>query len=110
MKDANGNIIEVPKSVGKKTGIASKEMQAAMPDAVLGPDKGGVIIDDKPFGRDVLSKDYQEMRRNIEAYTKKYGVEPQKTVIEWYDPATGRIRGLQLIIHQTSKEWGYNNV
>ncbi|MBD5515016.1 MAG: hypothetical protein HDR06_10300 [Lachnospiraceae bacterium] len=88
LKDANGNEIKVTKTVNKKTGKKSNTTQAVMPDAVKGPDKGGIIIDDKPAGRPI-SKDYQEMRRNVEAYEKKYGVKPEKIIIERYDPITG---------------------
>lgn len=46
----------------------------------------------KPKGRPI-SKDYQEMRRNVEAYEKKYGVKPNKIIIERYDPITGADAG-----------------
>lgn len=85
-------MIYVPKTVRKDNGRVSTKKQSAIPDAVLGPDKGGIIIDDKPAGRDVLKKDYQEMGRNVEAYIEKYGVEPNEIRIVWYDPITGEDR------------------
>lgn len=93
LKDKDGNIIEVPKRVNPKTGVPSKKTQRAIPDAVQGPPKGH-IIDDKPSGRPI-SKDKQEMRRNIEAYEAKYGEPPKKIVIERYDPVTGKPAGTE---------------
>lgn len=65
-----------------------------MPDAVKGPDKGGIIIDDKPAGR-AISKDYQEMGRNVEAYKEVYGVDPNEIIINRYDPVTGADAGIE---------------
>ena len=92
LKYADGSVIKVNRTIGKKSGKVSRTMQAVMPDAVKGPNKGGIIIDDKPKGRPI-SKDYQEMRRNVEAYEKKYGVKPNKIIIERYDPITGADAG-----------------
>ena len=94
LTDANGNVIEVPKNVNKKTKKQSGGMQGVIPDAVKGPDKGGIIIDDKPAGRPI-SKDYQEMRRNAEAYEKKYGVDANEFRIERYNPVTGADAGIE---------------
>ena len=88
LKDANGNDIQVPRTVTKKNQKESIKQQAAMPDAVKGPDKGGIIIDDKPDGRPI-GKDYQEVGRFVEAYKEKYGVAPNEIQIERYDPKTG---------------------
>ncbi len=93
LTDADGNVIEVPHTVDKQNKEIIGGMQSAMPDAVIAPDKGGYIIDDKPNNRDVLTKDYQEMGRNVEAYTKKYGEEPNKVIIHWYDSTTGADMG-----------------
>ena len=67
-------------------------MQASIPDAVKGPNKGGIIIDDKPAGRPI-SKDKQEMRRNVEAYEIKYGQPANEVLICRYDPDTGSDAG-----------------
>ncbi|WP_207952276.1 hypothetical protein, partial [Paenibacillus turpanensis] len=93
LKDKEGNIIEVPKRIDKQ-GRPSKKYQRAIPDAVQGPPKGR-IIDDKPVGRPI-SKDKQEIRRFIDAYTQKYGEPPKQIVIERYDPKTGEAAGTEI--------------
>lgn len=55
-----------------------------MPEA---SEKGGIIYDDKPAGRSI-SKDFQEIGRNIEAYTKLYGELPNEVIIVRYDKET----------------------
>lgn len=90
LKDSEGNIIEVPKRINKE-GKPSKKTQRVIPDAVQGPPEGN-IIDDKPLGRSI-SKDKQEIRRFIDAYTKKYGQPPKKIRIERYNPETGEPAG-----------------
>jgi RHS repeat-associated protein len=86
--DENGDPIEVPKRVDKKTGKPSDKTQTAIPDAMKGPAKGGVILDDKPEGRPI-SKDRAELERFVQAYTEKYGEPPKKIIIQRYDPDTG---------------------
>lgn len=88
MKTKDGKPVEVPKRVNLKTGEpAGMETQAAQPDAVSY--KRGEILDDKPAGRPI-SKDRQEMIRNIEAYRQRTGELPKKIIVERYDPATGK--------------------
>lgn len=87
-KDKDGKTIEVAKHVSK-TGEVSRKKQKVIPDAVQGPPKG-VIIDDKPAGRNIL-KDKQELRRFSEAYKEKYGEYPKEIKIERYDPKTGNL-------------------
>ena len=90
LKDADGNVILVPRRVSRKTGYADKKMQGVIPDAIKGPEKGGIIYDDKPAGRPI-SKDFQEIGRNIEAYTKLYGELPNEVIIVRYDKETLKI-------------------
>ena len=100
--DKEGNIIEVPKNISKRDGTPSEATQRAIPDAVKGP-PAGQIIDDKPSGRPI-NKDYQEMRRNIEAYETKYGEPPKEIRIERYNPATGAPAGVDIY---TPKDFGH---
>jgi Domain of unknown function (DUF4157) len=93
MKTKDGKAVEVPKRVNLKTGEpAGTETQAAQPDAVSY--KRGEILDDKPAGRPI-SKDRQEMLRNIEAYRQRTGELPKKIIVERYDPATGKHVGTE---------------
>ncbi|MCL1981931.1 MAG: hypothetical protein FWG53_02405 [Clostridiales bacterium] len=94
LRDEAGNKIMVPKRVNTKTGIPSQKTQSVIPDAVKKPPRGQ-IIDDKPLGRPI-SKDYQEIRRNIEAYEIKYGEPPHKIIIERYNPKTGAPAGTEI--------------
>lgn len=80
--------IMVPRTINRTTGVASAKMQYAIPDAVKGPDKGGIIYDDKPLGR-TIGKDWQEMRRNVSAYTDAFGEPPKEVRIVPYNPETG---------------------
>lgn len=105
LKDANGNDIQVPKTIPKDSKVPSKEMQSTIPDAVKDPHKGGIIVDDKPAGRPI-GKDYQEMGRNVEAYEKKYGVAPNEIHIERYDPKTGAT--VQIEVYNPSDFDRYN--
>ena len=90
LKDADGNVIRVPHSIARKTGKKSTEQQGVIPDAIKGPEKGGIIYDDKPAGRPI-SKDFQEIGRNIEAYEKLYGELPNEVIIVRYDKETLKI-------------------
>jgi len=88
MKMKDGQKVRVPKRVNPKTGEpVGADTQVAQPDAVSY--KRGEILDDKPAGRPI-SKDRQEMIRNIEAYRQRTGELPTKIIIERYDPATGK--------------------
>ena len=64
----------------QRTGI----LPTIMPEA---SEKGGIIYDDKPAGRPI-SKDFQEIGRNIEAYEKLYGKLPNEVIIVRYDKET----------------------
>lgn len=87
IKAADGSEIRVPKRVNLKTGEpAGDDTQVAQPDAVSY--SRGEILDDKPADRPI-SKDRQEMIRNIEAYRIRTGTLPNRIIIERYDPKTG---------------------
>ncbi len=90
LKDADGNVILVPHNISRKTGHAGEKMQGVIPDAIKGPEKGGIIYDDKPAGRPI-SKDFQEIGRNIEAYEKLYGEPPDEVIVVRYDKETLKI-------------------
>ena len=90
LKDADGNVILVPHNISRKTGHAGEKMQGVIPDAIKGPEKGGIIYDDKPAGRPI-SKDFQEIGRNIEAYEKLYGEPPNEVIVVRYDKETLKI-------------------
>lgn len=91
-KDKNGNEIKVAKRVSK-TGQESRKRQRVILDAVQGPPKG-VIVDDKPAGRNI-AKDKQELRRYYDAYEEKYGEPPKEFKIERYNPLTGEHAGTE---------------
>jgi hypothetical protein len=94
MKDANGDVIEVPRRVDLKTGEpAVEDVQKVQPDAVSY--KRGEILDDKPLGR-AMSKDRQEIIRFIKAYKARTGKLPERIVIERYNPADGAPAGREV--------------
>ena len=89
--NADGDPIEVPRKINLKTGEPiGTDTQATQPDAVSY--ERGEILDDKPDGRPI-SKDRQEMIRNIEAYRERTGELPKKITIQRYDPQTGAPAG-----------------
>ncbi|MFZ6820582.1 RHS repeat domain-containing protein [Undibacterium sp. Ji22W] len=85
--DKGGATIQVPHRVNLKTGDAvDARLQNAIPDAVNYERR--LIVDDKPIGRPI-SKDRQELIRNIEAFRKREGHLPDTIAIQRYDPKTG---------------------
>ncbi|UBF30182.1 hypothetical protein K9N68_39275 (plasmid) [Kovacikia minuta CCNUW1] len=96
MKDKAGNVIEVPYRVDVETGQPlDTRIQRVLPDAVNF--EKGLIIDDKPLGRNVLSgDDRQEMIRNITAFKIREGKLPKTIEIHRYDLKTGKPAGIEV--------------
>lgn len=96
IKDKDGNEIQVPKRYDLKTGEpqAGAPLQSAQPDAV--DFEGGVIIDDKPLGRNIM-KDRQEIIRFIKAYQQREGKLPERIEIHRYDPKDPQDLGPKVI-------------
>ena len=87
IRTQTGDPILVPHEVNLQTGTptAGKGTQRSFPDAVSFARRE--LVDYKPIGR-LLSKDRQEMIRNITAYQMREGHLPDRIIIREYDPAT----------------------
>ena len=90
MRTKAGDPIDVPYAVDLRTGlpVAGKGTQRSFPDAVSFARKE--IGDYKPSGR-ALSKDRQELIRNITAYQLCEGHLPEIIIIITYDSATKKV-------------------
>ncbi|MCP4535608.1 MAG: hypothetical protein GY832_00505 [Chloroflexi bacterium] len=90
MKDDAGEEIQVPKAHDLKTGMpkSNKGTKQVQPDAVSFTK--GLIVDDKPLERNVLTKDRQQIIGYIRAYDEKTGELPNTIAIERYDSVTGQ--------------------